>query len=400
MKKQNFKSTIYASCMGYIIQAVVNNFAPLLFITFKNTFNISLEKIALIVSFNFGVQLIVDLLSSKFISKIGYRNAVIIADIFSFLGIFGLAFLPFVFSDKYIGLLISVLLYAIGGGILEVVVSPIVEACPTEKKSAVMSMLHSFYCWGHVAVVILSTMFFTAFGIENWRILALIWSVLPLINGIWFMFVPIKTLEEENTGCGIKKILTSKTFWIMMLLMICSGASEQGISQWASAFAEEGLKVSKTAGDLAGPCAFAALMGISRLSYAGVSSKIKLESFMMISGILCVISYLTASLSDFAPLNLLGCAVCGFSVGIMWPGTLSIAAEKLKNGGTAMFALLALGGDLGCSSGPAVVGFISEIFNNNLKIGILAASVFPIALIIGLLYLRNHKKAQLLHLKA
>ena len=391
MRKENFKSTIYASCMGYVIQAIVNNFAPLLFITFKNTFNISLDKIAILVSFNFGVQLLVDLFSSKFLPIIGYRKAVIAADIFSFLGLTGLAILPDIFSNPYIGLICAVFLYAIGGGILEVVISPLVEACPTDKKSATMSLLHSFYCWGHVAVVVLSTVFFAVFGVENWRIMALLWAIVPVINGVWFMFVPIRTLEEEGGGSSIKELVTSKIFWVMMLLMVCSGASEQGVSQWASAFAEEGLNVSKSIGDLAGPCTFAVLMGLSRLLYARANGMIKLEKFMMISGILCVLSYLTISFSPFAPLNLFGCAICGFSVGIMWPGSYSIASKKIKGGGTPMFALLALAGDLGCSSGPAVVGFISEMFNNNLKLGILAAAIFPTLLIIGLLLTKKNK---------
>jgi len=392
MKKKNYVNTISACSMGYVIQAIVNNFAPLLFVTFKNTFNISLDKIALLISFNFGIQLLVDLISSRFVPKIGYRVSVILADVFALLGLISLSFFPYMFSDAYIGIIISVFLYAIGGGLLEVVVSPIVEACPTNKKSATMSLLHSFYCWGHVAVVLLSTLFFSVFGIENWRIMALIWAIFPLINGIWFLFVPIKTLDEVNGKGSVIELFKSGIFWVMILIMVCSGASELGLSQWASAFAEEGLNVSKTVGDLTGPCAFAILMGISRLLYAGISHKIKLEKFMMFSTVLCVISYLTVALSPYPALNLIACAICGFSVGIMWPGTYSIASSKIKNGGTAMFAFLALAGDLGCSSGPALIGFISDAFNNNLKIGILTGTVFPILLIVGLLLSKMAKK--------
>ena len=389
MKSKNYGNTILVCCGGYIVQAIVNNFAPLLFITFRNTYNISLDKIAILVSFNFGIQLLTDLFASKIIPKIGYRISVVASDIFSVLGLLGLSVLPEIFSNHYMGLLISVGLYAVGGGLMEVVVSPIVEACPTEKKSSTMSLLHSFYCWGHIAVVILSTLFFKVFGIENWRIMALLWSVVPAVNGICFLFVPIRSLEDEAEGISIRKLVSLKTFWLMMLLMLCSGASELAISQWTSAFAEAGLGVSKTTGDLVGVCLFAVLMGLSRVLYSFYSEKIKLKNFMMASGILCVISYLTASLSSSPAVSLLGCAVCGLSVGIMWPGTYSIASKRIKGGGTVMFAFLALGGDLGCSAGPALVGYVSQAFNDNLKLGILAAAIFPLLLIFGLMLCRK-----------
>lgn len=393
MKKENYNSTIYASCMGYVIQAIVNNFAPLLFVTFNRIYGISLDKIAILISFNFGIQLLVDLLSSKFLPKIGYRKAVIAADIFAFLGLVGLATLPEALPNPYMGLICSICFYAVGGGVLEVVVSPLVEACPTNKKSATMSLLHSFYCWGHVAVVLLSTAFFAIFGIENWKVLSLLWAVVPVINGVWFLFVPIRTLEEEGGGSTIKSLVTSKAFWVMMLLMVCSGACEQGISQWASAFAEDGLKVSKTFGDLMGSCAFALLMGISRLIYAKGSGKIKLEKFMLLSGGLCLISYLIVAISPVAIINLLGCVICGFSVGIMWPGSYSIASKKIPNGGTTMFALLALAGDLGCTSGPAVLGYFSEAFGS-FKVGALFTAVFPLLMIIGLILCKKTKNGE------
>lgn len=392
LKKENYTNTIIVCCLGYIVQAVVNNFAPLLFVMFKNTYNISFEKIAVLASFNFGIQLIMDLLSSKFIPKIGYRATVVSADIFSVLGLLGLAFLPDVMPDPYVGLLISVMLYAIGGGLLEVVVSPIVEACPTKRKSAIMSLLHSFYCWGHVAVVIISTIFFTVFGISNWRIMALIWALVPFINGIMFVFVPIKSLEDEAEGISIKKLVSLKMFWIMMLIMLCAGAAEQAVSQWASAFAEAGLGVSKTMGDLMGACSFAVLMGLSRVLYSVYSKKMKLVQFMLLSGILCIISYIMASIPASPVINLLGCALCGFSVGIMWPGAYSMASKKITGGGTAMFALLALGGDLGCSSGPALVGYVSKLFGDSLKLGILSAVIFPILLLWGLMMYNKSKQ--------
>lgn len=385
MRKLNYNHTIYASFVGYVVQAIINNFVPLLFLTFQSTYGISLDKITLLVTFNFGIQLLVDLVSVKFVDKIGYRICIMIAHICAFVGLVGLTVLPQMMGEPFVGLLLSVAIYAIGGGLLEVLVSPIVEACPTKRKEAAMSLLHSFYCWGHVGVVLISTVCFSIFGIENWRYLAWFWALIPLLNTFYYGSVPFASLiQEGEKGMTLKELVGSRLFWIMMLLMVCAGACEQGISQWASAFAEMGLGVSKTMGDLTGPLLFAVLMGTSRAVYGKYSDKIKLEKFMAICGVLCLSSYLLASLSGSPVLGLAGCALCGLSVGIMWPGTFSMAAAGIRNGGTAMFALLALAGDLGCSGGPTFVGFVSESMGEDLKKGILAGAVFPILLLIGL----------------
>ena len=379
--KSDYGHTIYASYLGYITQAIVNNFVPLLFLTFQSEFGISLDKIGLLVTINFGVQLLVDFLAAKFIDKIGYRNAIVAAHVFSGIGLIGLAVFPMLLPP-YIGIVLAIVCYAIGGGIIEVLVSPIVEACPTTKKEAAMSLLHSFYCWGHVFVVLASTLFFTLEGIEHWKLLAVLWSVIPFANAVYYALVPIMTPVEEGRGMTMPQLFKNKTFWILALLMVCAGASEQGMSQWASAFAESGLKVSKTVGDLAGPCLFAILMGTARALYAKLSDKISLKAAMVGCGSLCIACYLLASFAPHPVLGLIGCAVCGFSVGIMWPGTFSLASKSLPTGGTAMFALLALAGDLGCSSGPTVVGSVAEAFGGDLKVGILAAVVFPVILVV------------------
>lgn len=383
-----------ASYLGYITQAIVNNFAPLLFVTFQNTFSISLEKIGYLVTVNFCLQLIVDFIAARIVDKIGYRICIVAAHIFSAGGLILMGILPFVMSDPYIGLILSIMCYAIGGGLIEVLISPIVEACPNDKKSAAMSLLHSFYCWGHVAVILLTTLFFVAADIENWRFLAFLWAIIPLFNAVYFCLVPINKLTEEENTAPVGKLFKSKLFWILVILMICSGASEQGMSQWSSAFAETGLKVSKTVGDLLGPCMFAIFMGISRVFYASFSEKIDLKKFISISCVLCVIGYLVASLAPHPILSLAGCGLCGLSVGILWPGVFSIAAEKAPAGGTAMFAYLALAGDLGCSSGPTLVGIVSGAYNDNLKIGFLAAIIFPVVLIIGIRALKKTKNIE------
>lgn len=384
--KNQYNKTITACFVGYIVQAIINNFVPLLFLTFQRTYDIPLSQITLLVTFNFGVQLLVDLLAIGFVDRIGYRVSMVMAHVLSAAGLILLTILPELFSSPFAGILISVMVYAVGGGLLEVLVSPVVEACPSDNKEKAMSMLHSFYCWGHVGVVLLSTVFFRAAGIENWKIMAIVWAVIPICNAFAFTRVPMASLMEEGeSGLSLKELFASKIFWVLLLMMVCAGASEQAVSQWASTFAEKGLEISKTAGDLAGPMAFAVLMGAARAFYGKYGDRIQLDHFMIWSSILCILSYLGIALFPSPVLSLAACAVCGLSVGIMWPGSFSKAAAALPKGGTAMFALLALGGDLGCSGGPTVVGAVSSAMGENLKMGILAAIVFPALLLTGIL---------------
>ena len=381
-----YDKTITACFVGYIVQAVVNNFAPLLFLFFQRSYHIPLSQITLLVTFNFVVQLLVDLLSVGFVDKIGYRASMILAHVLSAAGLILLTVLPEILPAPFVGILIAVMIYAVGGGLLEVLVSPVVEACPSDNKEKAMSMLHSFYCWGHAGVVLLSTLFFYIVGIENWKILAVIWALIPAGNAVAFMKVPIAPLMEEGErGFTLKELFRIKIFWVLLIMMVCAGASEQAVSQWASTFAEKGLGISKTAGDLAGPMAFAILMGSSRLFYGKYGDRIDLDRFMIGSSILCILSYLGISLFPMPELSLIACAVCGLSVGIMWPGTFSKASATLPKGGTAMFALLALGGDVGCSGGPTLVGMVSGALGDNLKMGVLAGIVFPVMLLLGVI---------------
>jgi fucose permease len=387
---KSYNKTIYACFTGYIVQAIVNNFVPLLFLTFQNTYHIPMTQITLLITFNFGLQLLVDILSVAFVDRIGYRASMIFAHICAASGFVLLTILPDICGNAFAGLLIAVAVYAVGGGLLEVLVSPIVEACPTKNKEKAMSLLHSFYCWGHVAVVLISTAFFHLFGIQNWKIMACIWAVVPFVNMILFTKVPIVSLMDEGEkGMSIGQLFQKKIFWVLMLMMVCAGASEQAVSQWASAFAETGLGVSKTIGDLAGPMLFALLMGSSRAFYGKYGDRIDLNRFISGSTILCIITYLVISLVPSPITGFIGCALCGLSVGIMWPGVFSKAATSVPKGGTAMFAFLALAGDVGCAGGPTVVGFVSGAFDNNLKMGILAGVVFPLLLLIGNMNVRR-----------
>ena len=387
---KNYEKTIRACFIGYIVQAIVNNFAPLLFITFQTTYDIPLAQITTLITINFALQLMTDLAAAYFTDKIGYRASVLIAHTMAALGLIGLAVFPSVMPSPFVGLVMAVVLYAIGGGLLEVIVSPMVEACPSEHKDRTMSMLHSFYCWGSVGVILVSTLVFWLFGIQNWRILAALWAIVPIANGIAFINVPIISMEESTgESTPMSQLFKIKMFWIFIVLMCCAGASELVISQWASAFAEKALGISKSLGDLLGPTLFAVLMGLSRVIYGKYGDKIGLDRMMILSCALCVIAYLMIALFDSAVIGLTGIAISGFAVGIMWPGTYSKAAGVMKGGGTAMFAFLALAGDLGCTSGPTFAGWTAAVFGDNLKVGILCATVFPAVMLMTLLMTRN-----------
>ena len=391
-QSKNYQKTMYACFIGYIVQAVVNNFVPLLFVVFQDSYHIPLSQITALITINFLIQLGVDLLSAGGVDKLGYRTCVLLAHGCAAAGLVLLAFLPDLLPNPFAGILIAVGIYAVGGGLIEVLISPILEACPTKNKEKAMSLLHSFYCWGHVGVVLISTVFFRLAGVGNWRILTVLWALIPVGNLVLFAGAPIYSLHEEGeTGLTLRELFTKKIFWILMLMMLCAGASEQAVSQWASIFAEKGLGVSKTVGDLAGPMAFAALMGTSRLIYGKYGDRLNLNRFMTLSCFLCIAAYGCISLIPNAAVGLAGCAVCGFSVGILWPGTFSKASAAVKGGGTAMFALLALAGDLGCSGGPTLAGAVSSQCGDNLRMGILAAAVFPVLLLAGMLLLSRQK---------
>lgn len=389
-KQKNYKKTLVACYLGFVTQAITANFTPLLFLTFKNTYGIGFEKIALIPMVFYFTQLLIDFAAAKFVDKIGYRVCVVSSQVLSAAGLVLMAVLPELFPVPFAGILIAVVLYAIGSGLVEVLISPIVEACPFENKGGMMSLLHSFYCWGAVAVILGSTLFFTVFGIENWKILTVLWAIIPFWNAFNFMFCPIERLIEDEKRMRTGQLLKLPLFWLLILLMICAGASEASMAQWASAFTESAMGVSKTVGDLAGPCLFAVFMGISRILYGKLSEKLDLTKTMLACGGLCVLCYLTASLSAMPIIGLAGCALCGVSVGIMWPGTISISSQKCPRGGTAMFAFLALAGDLGATVSPSLVGSISNMAGGNLKAGLFAATAFPLLLIFGLIIL--HRK--------
>lgn len=382
--KLTARHTVRAAYVGYLTQAITINFAPLLFITFENTYDISLGKISLLIAISFLTQLSFDVLGVKFADKVNPRATVVIAHLCAVLGMTGFAWLPDLLPSPYLGLVISVMLAAVGGGIVEVLVSPIVEACPTEEKSSAMSLLHSFYSWGLAGVVLLSTLFFALVGIEHWRILSCLWALIPAVGAIAFCFVPIYDLDhlKQEDGKEHASLLRSGIFWVFFLMMFCAGAAEQAMSQWASTFAESGLGVSKALGDLLGPFLFAILMGLARVGYAFSGGKIKLLHLIISSSVLCIFCFLVTALSPLPIVALIGCALCGLSVGILWPGTYSLAASRITFGGVQMFAYLALAGDIGCLVGPTAAGWIAEACGNNLKVSFLISIIFPVLILL------------------
>lgn len=392
MKRIGYKHTVAASFTAFVVQAVVNNFAPLLFLTFQAQYGIELSKITVLITANFFIQIFVDLTAVLFVDRIGYRASTVLAHAMCATGLIFMTILPEILPSAFAGLLISVFCYAVGAGLLDITINPIVNSCPSTNSNQLLCLLHSFYCWGSVAAVGISTLFFALFSTDNWKIMSLIWAILPIVNAVMFTRVPIApVVGEDEEKLSIKDMLKTKAFWIFMVLILCAGSSEQAVSQWASTFAEKGLGVSKTVGDLAGPMLFSVLMGVSRVIYGKFGDKIDLDGMMIFSGALCMASYLLIALSSSAVLGLVGVAMCGFSVGIMWPGTFSKASAGIKGGGTAMFALLALGGDLGCSSGPTFAGMMASAFGDDLKRGILCAIFFPALLTVLTIFTKRRK---------
>ncbi len=388
-----YKHTKIACYCGYVVNAVINNFAPLLFIIFQTKFGITMGQLSFLITLNFGTQMVVDFLGAHFADKIGYRRTAVTANLLAAAGLIFMGTLPLV-MNPFIGLAISVMTYATGSGLLEVLVSPMIEALPTGGKAASMSLLHSFYCWGHVLMVILTTLFFNFFGTESWNVLCCLWGVLPLFTALLFSRVPINSFTDEEIKIPIRKLFAIKVFWIFLILMLCSGAAELAMAQWVSLFAESALGVSKTVGDLFGACLFAVAMGISRVFYGKAAAKLNIANYIIICSVLCILSYLLVSLSPNSALALAGCILCGFSVGVMWPGVLSMAAGRCPQGGTALFALLAFSGDIGCFTGPSMAAAISEKFTINgsaLKAGLFGCIIFPIIIILFTLILKVMK---------
>lgn len=392
-----YKATLHACYRGYFVQAIINNLPPLLFTTFLALYGIPVEQLALLILLNFGTQIVADVCSVFFIDKIGMRASAIIAHACAFAGLWLMAFLPGLLHSPFLGLALAMILCAWGGGILEVLVSPIVDLIPGDAKAAGMSLLHSFYCWGQVCVVLFTTLLLYFIRRENWMLLPLLWSVLALYNLVRFARVKMPPPRPAEHTVPFKGLLRKRLFWLGMVLMIAAGASELGMSQWSSAFAEAGLGVNKVMGDLLGPFLFGIFMALGRTWYGLFGAKIPLRPVMMGCAVLGVACYLTAALAPWPLLALAGCALCGLAVSMFWPGVFSLCSETLR-GGTAMFGVFAIMGDIGCSIGPWMVGAVAGAAGGTqyLSIGLLAATIFPAIMLVGVAFMRLPKKHEVL----
>lgn len=402
--QRTFKSTKIACYIGYFVQAIINNLSPILFIIYSEEFGISLSAIGALILINFFSQAIMDVVSVKIVDRIGYKKIILTSHACAAIGLFLLGVLPLLFPENAFPFLaIATTISALGSGMIEVTISPIVDSIPSDRKEAEMSLLHSFYCWGQMAVVAFSTIFIRVFGNRFWFLLPMLWALVPLFNFINFMTVPFMPTLKEEEKTPIKELLSSAAFRIAMVLMLCGGASELAMSQWSSYFAEAGLGVSKVMGDLLGPCMFAILMGCGRLFFGIYGHKIDLKKTMLCLGILCTVCYGITGLSKNPMLALLGCALAGLATSLFWPGTFSIVSGLYPKGGASMFGLLAIMGDLGCSTGPFLVSLISSAAQHQnvmlsdgsaLKFGFTVAMLFPATVAVSLLLLMKLSKKE------
>lgn len=388
-----YTSTKLACYVGYVVQAVINNFLPILFIALQDIYGLGYEKLARLIIFNFAAQIVVDFISPRFINTLGYKNCAVISQFMAALGLASMFLLPQIMSNTYLAIIISIIIYAVGSGMMEVIISPIVEILPGDNKSGNMAFLHSFYCWGQAFTVVVTTILIFFFGFNRWNFVPLVWAVIPFINAIFFIKVPIIEPEKENKMDSFKDLVKSKRFVIYMLMMVCGGACEIAMAEWASMFAQKALGVSKTIGDITGPCAFAICMGAGRVWYSLVAKKIDFKKTVIVMSSLCFLCYITVAVCQIPFFALLACAICGFTVSLFWPGVLSEGAKEFKRGGAVLYSTFALCGDTGCSLGPWIVGIIAD--RTNLNFGFAAASVFPIIMILAAVLLIKNKDCKI-----
>ncbi len=383
-----YTHTKIACYMGSAVQAITCCFLPLLFVVFQKNYHVGYEKLRRLTLICFVIQIFLDLLSVRLVKIFGYRKLAVASQVFAVSGLLALAFLPKIISP-YMGITCAVGIYSVGSGFIEVIVSPIMEYLPTHNKSGNMAFLHSFFCWGQLMVVVVTTLLINFLGENNWFYIALLWAIIPLIVMVLFLFVPIVEPNEQSSG-GYKSMLKSPLFAVMLIVMFLSGASEITVSSWMSAFAEQSLKLDKLMGDLVGPCLFAACMGIGRIVFSFFGDKVSMKRVLLIFSLITTVAYLVLSLSSNPIISMVAGVLVGFGVSVMWPGTLSMSAKTFPMGATTMFALLAMFGDVGCSFGPWTTGIVAD--SSNLNYGFLYATIFPLAMVIILLFL-NRKKA-------
>lgn len=390
--EKKYLPTKLAGYVGFIVQAIVNNFLPILFIVFQDVYGLGYEKLGRLIVINFATQMFIDFITPKIIHKLGYRRAAFLCQFTACVGLCLMAVLPRFMSNTYLAIIISIVFYATGSGLMEVILSPMIEMLPTGNKSGNMAVLHSFYCWGQTVVVPLTTLMVFIFGRENWTYIPLVWAVVPFVNMFTFLRVPIVEPDSEEKQSTFLELARTPKFVVYMVMMLCAGASEIAMSQWSSLFVEQALGVSKAIGDIVGPCLFALFMALGRVIYASLSKKVSFTRLLIWLNLLCFICYVMVALCHIAVLSLVFCALCGLSVSISWPGIYSAGARTFKTGGAVMFSAFAMCGDTGCALGPGLVGLVAEY--TNLNVGFLVAAVFPLIMVICSIYILKNRVAK------
>lgn len=371
--KKEFRLTLMAARMGFFTQALVNNLAPVFFVLFRVLYGFSYLQVGILAALNFTLQLFADITSPNLISRFGYRKCAMTAQALCAVGLILMPGLCILTGGVYISFIIPVLIYSYGAGMIEVLASPIVEAIPDLPENTKMSMLHSFYSWGQMTCVALTTLALHFIGYERWFLIPVLWSAIPIFGIILFSRarLDMADMAEKESEKGGR--LFCRSFVLMLIIMTCAGASEIAMSEWSSLFAEEALGVSKVAGDLFGPCMFALFMGMGRMCHAKFGERLNLSRLIKACSLLCVICYVGAALLRPAAASLIFCALTGLSVSLMWPGALSLAAAR-NNGGARMYGLLAAFGDIGCIIGPVVTSSVSEFADGNERIRAIGAA--------------------------
>ena len=399
MSQVSYKKTKIACYLGYVTQAISINLLPLLYLTFQNEFSVSLSQLGFLATLLFAVQMAVDLLATRFGKYVSYRWGSVAACALSALGLVLMCVLPKWMPHFYVGVMLATVILSIGGGLTEVLISPLVDAIPEEGKVGEMSLLHSFYCWGVVAVILFSTAFFALVGVSYWRWLVLLWSLVPAVTAVMFACIPIPPKTEEvHSHRSAPSVVRYGLFWVLMALMVFSGASEMAPAQWASFFAENNLGIPKAVGDLLGPCAFAVFQGLSRVVFSRMARRRDPRRILAWHAVGCLVAYAVIVLAPHPLLSLFGFCMCGWFVGPMWPGILSLCATRFPAGGTAMFAALALCGDVGCAAAPMMIGAVTDrlvtadwLSSSAMRGGFAVCMVFPALLVVGLWLLRKRR---------
>ena len=356
---QSYKSTIAACYIGSFVQAIIVNTTPILFIPLREQFGLTFQQMGLLVLINFISQVGCDILFSNAIDKYGFRRFVVAAHGLAVVGLVLFAASPLLFDRPFAGFVTATIIFSGSGGLLELLLSPIVNAIPTDEKAGAMSVLHSFYSWGQAAVILLTTVLLFVFGRAWWQWIILIWTLVPLFNFFFLMRVPFAPNVPEEQRQGMDKILLKPFFIAALATILCGAAAELCISQWASAYLEEAMRLPKVVGDVGGVCLFAVMMGVGRLFYGMYGKKINVSLMMLIGTVGAAACYITVALSGTAVLSLLACGLCGLCVSLLWPGTLVVASEHYPLAGAWMFAILAAG-DIGASAGPWLMGVVAE----------------------------------------